>query len=61
MFIPRTLAEIERGPARGALGRALIVIAIVAAVLFLVPNANITLGQGDFPTLPQDRTYSLLA
>jgi len=47
VFIPRTLAEIERGPGRGALGRALLVIGIVAAALFLVLNANITLGQED--------------
>jgi len=45
MFIPRTLAELEGRPGNPALGRALIVVAIVAAALFLVLSANITLGQ----------------
>ena len=45
MFIPRTLAADGTGPGSGALGRALIVIAIVGASLFLVLSANITLGQ----------------
>ena len=45
MFIPRTLAELDGTPARGALGRALGVIGIVTAALFLILNANITLGQ----------------
>jgi cyclic-di-AMP phosphodiesterase PgpH len=45
MFIPRTLAELEGRPGNAALGRALIVIAIVATALFLVLSANITLGQ----------------
>jgi putative nucleotidyltransferase with HDIG domain len=45
MFIPRTLAADGIGPGGGALGRALIVAGIVAAALFLVLSANITLGQ----------------
>jgi len=45
VFIPRTLAELDGTPAKGALGRALTVIALVAAALFLILNANITLGQ----------------
>ncbi len=45
MFIPRTLAADGTGPRSGALGRALIVTTIVAASLFLVLSANITLGQ----------------
>ena len=45
MFIPRTLAELEGRPGNAALGRALIVGALVAAALFLVLSANITLGQ----------------
>ena len=45
MFIPRTLNADGIGPGGGALGRALIVGAIVAAALFLVLSANITLGQ----------------
>jgi hypothetical protein len=44
MFIPRTLAELER-PGNAALGRALIVAALVAVALFLVLSANITVGQ----------------
>jgi membrane-associated HD superfamily phosphohydrolase len=47
MFIPRTLAELEGRPGNAALGRALIVVALVAASLFLVLSANITLGQED--------------
>jgi len=47
MFVPRTLAELDGIPARGALSRALVVVAIVAAALFLILNANITLGQED--------------
>ncbi|CAN5852899.1 HDIG domain-containing protein [soil metagenome] len=48
MFIPRTLAELSDGrPGRESLGRALGVAAIVAAALFLVLSANITLGQED--------------
>ncbi len=45
MFIPRTLAADGTGPGSGALGRAVMVVAIVAASLFLVLSANITLGQ----------------
>lgn len=45
MFIPRTLAELDGVPARGALARALLVIGLVTAALFLILNANITLGQ----------------
>ncbi|CAN5581622.1 HDIG domain-containing protein [soil metagenome] len=45
MFIPRTLAELDGTPGRGALVRALIVIAVSAAALFLILSANITLGQ----------------
>jgi hypothetical protein len=45
MFIPRTLAELEGRPGSAALGRALIVVAVVTAALFLVLSANITLGQ----------------
>ena len=45
MFIPRTLAELEGPPGSAALGRALIVVALVTAALFLVLSANITLGQ----------------
>ncbi len=45
MFIPRTLAELDGKPGRGALVRALIVIAVSAAALFLILSANITLGQ----------------
>jgi putative nucleotidyltransferase with HDIG domain len=44
MFIPRTLAEADSRPGHG-LPRALIVIAIVAAALFLIMSANITVGQ----------------
>src|SRR6187399_580080 len=45
MFIPRTLAEREDAVTRSGAGRALAVIAMVAAALFLVLSANITLGQ----------------
>jgi membrane-associated HD superfamily phosphohydrolase len=45
VFIPRTLAELDGTPAKGALGRAVIVIGLVTAALFLILNANITLGQ----------------
>jgi cyclic-di-AMP phosphodiesterase PgpH len=45
MFIPRTLAEHEDAVTRRGAGRALAIIAIVAAALFLVLSANITLGQ----------------
>ncbi len=45
MFIPRTLAELDGQPGRGALLRALIVIVASAAALFLILSANITLGQ----------------
>jgi putative nucleotidyltransferase with HDIG domain len=45
MFIPRTLAEQGNRVRQDALGRALIVIAIVATALFFVLSANITVGQ----------------
>ena len=45
MFIPRTLAADGNGSGSGALGRAAMVVAVVAASLFLVLSANITLGQ----------------
>jgi cyclic-di-AMP phosphodiesterase PgpH len=45
MFIPRTLAELERRPGNAGLPRALIVVAMVAAALFFVLSANITVGQ----------------
>ncbi len=45
MFIPRTLSELDGIPAKGALGRALVVIGLVTGALFLILNANITLGQ----------------
>ena len=45
MFIPRTLAELDGRPGRGALLRAIAVGAIVAVGLFFVLSANITLGQ----------------
>ncbi|HEX7225833.1 MAG TPA: HDIG domain-containing protein [Candidatus Limnocylindria bacterium] len=45
MFIPRTLAADGTGPGSGALARAILVVAIVAASLFVVLSANITLGQ----------------
>jgi cyclic-di-AMP phosphodiesterase PgpH len=45
MFIPRTLAERDRRPGRGALVRAVVVALLVAGTLFFVLMANITLGQ----------------
>jgi len=45
MFIPRTLAELEGRPGRGALARAVVVAVLVATALFLILAANITLGQ----------------
>lgn len=45
MFIPRTLSDSDRRPGRGVLGRAFVVIAIMAAALFAILSANITLGQ----------------
>ena len=66
MFIPRTLAELEGRPGRGALLRAIIVGGIVAIGLFLVLSANITLGQqsldvGDIAArdirAPRDATF----
>lgn len=45
MFIPRTLAELDRRPGRGTLARAVVVAFIVAASLFAILSANITLGQ----------------
>ncbi len=47
MFIPRTLAELDRRPGRGTLLRAVIVAALIAASLFVILSANITLGQED--------------
>ena len=47
MFIPRTLAETEAGPGRGALVRGALVAGIIALGLFLVLSANITVGQED--------------
>ncbi|MGH2401769.1 MAG: HDIG domain-containing metalloprotein, partial [Candidatus Limnocylindria bacterium] len=44
MFIPRTLSETGRGPSATA-WRAIGVAAVVAAALFLILSANITLGQ----------------
>jgi cyclic-di-AMP phosphodiesterase PgpH len=44
MFIPRTLAQADPRAGHG-LARALIVIVLVAAALFLVLSANITVGQ----------------
>jgi putative nucleotidyltransferase with HDIG domain len=66
MFVPRTLAQLEGRPGNAALGRALIVIALVAASLFLVLSANITLGQEDLEVgqvaprdirAPRDETF----
>jgi putative nucleotidyltransferase with HDIG domain len=45
MFIPRTLAELDRRPGRGTLLRAVVVALLVAASLFIILSANITLGQ----------------
>jgi putative nucleotidyltransferase with HDIG domain len=47
MFIPRTLAELDRRPGRGTLLRAVVVALLVATSLFLILSANITLGQED--------------
>ena len=67
MFVPRTLAQLEGRPGNAALGRALIVIALVAASLFLVLSANITLGQEDLEVgqvaprdirAPRDETFT---
>ena len=44
MFIPRTLSETGNGP-NAKLWRAIGVGAVVAAALFLILSANITLGQ----------------
>ena len=44
MFIPRTLNEVRR-PGNAMLWRAVAVGAVVAALLFLILSANITLGQ----------------
>ena len=46
MFIPRTLSEAGR-VGSGMLWRAIAVAAVVAAALFLILSANITLGQED--------------
>jgi putative nucleotidyltransferase with HDIG domain len=45
VFIPRTLTERKDSVTRSGTGRALAIIAMVAAALFLVLSANITLGQ----------------
>ena len=45
MFIPRTLTEREDAVTRSGAGRALVIIAMVAAALFLVLSANITLAH----------------
>jgi len=67
MFVPRTLAQLDGRPGNAALGRALIVIALVAASLFLVLSANITLGQEDLEVgqvaprdirAPRDETFT---
>jgi cyclic-di-AMP phosphodiesterase PgpH len=55
VFVPRTLAELDRGPQRGALLRALLVGAILAAVLTALLTVNIvpgqvSLGVGDIAT-----------
>ena len=47
MFIPRTLAELDRRPPPGTVLRAVVVTLLVAASLFIVLSANITLGQED--------------
>jgi cyclic-di-AMP phosphodiesterase PgpH len=47
VFIPRTLAELDRRPGRGTVVRALVIGFLVAASLFLILSANITLGQED--------------
>jgi cyclic-di-AMP phosphodiesterase PgpH len=45
MFIPRTLMEAEGGPRRGALARAVVVGALLAAVLFGIMTVSIATGQ----------------
>jgi cyclic-di-AMP phosphodiesterase PgpH len=45
MFVPRTLAETERGPQRGALLRALAVGTVLAAALTALLTVNIVPGQ----------------
>jgi putative nucleotidyltransferase with HDIG domain len=45
VFIPRTLAEHGGRAGQGAVGRAVIVVAMVATALFFVLSANITVGQ----------------
>ncbi|HEY8169479.1 MAG TPA: HDIG domain-containing metalloprotein [Candidatus Limnocylindria bacterium] len=47
MFIPRTLAEQGSRASSAGLGRALIVVAIIATSLFFILSANITVGQED--------------
>ncbi|HSK93048.1 MAG TPA: HDIG domain-containing protein [Candidatus Angelobacter sp.] len=47
MFIPRTLSELDAHPGRGTLVRAVVVTLLVAASLFVILSANITLGQED--------------
>ena len=44
MFIPRTLSQVRDG-GRTSVARALVIVAIVAAALFTVLSANITVGQ----------------
>jgi putative nucleotidyltransferase with HDIG domain len=44
MFIPRTLMETEAGPGRGALARAVMVGALLAAVLFGIMTVSIATG-----------------
>lgn len=45
MFIPRTLSEQGGRIGRGAIGRVLVVAAIIAVSLFAILSANITVGQ----------------
>jgi putative nucleotidyltransferase with HDIG domain len=47
VFVPRTLAERDGQPGRGALARAAFVAGVVALGLFFILSANITLGQED--------------
>ncbi|HVM24368.1 MAG TPA: HDIG domain-containing protein [Candidatus Limnocylindrales bacterium] len=47
MFIPRTLAELDRRPGHGNAWRAIVTTLVVAVSLFLILSANITLGQED--------------
>ena len=71
MFIPRTLAELsDRRPGRAAVSRAIVVAGIVAAALFLILSANITLGQEDLEVgqiaerdirAPRDVTFDSLS